>query len=177
LKKNDFLIVEVTDFYYPEKARGISLLVDAFNSIKYKNKNLKLIIVGGRKYFRDYKAKYASKAIQFAGQIKRKEVIALIKAADLIVHCSFLDNAPISLIEALACGKPIIANEVGAVRELLGEAGIICKPNQLACQIQKTISSPKTLQDLRKKARERSKIYDLNQISQDLLILYNSIIR
>jgi glycosyltransferase involved in cell wall biosynthesis len=177
IKKNDFLIVEVTDFYYPEKAKGVDLLVDAFNFTKQENKKLKLIIVGGRKYFKSYKRKYESESIKFTGQIKREEVISIIKAADLVVHCSFLDNAPLSLIEAMVCKKPIIATQVGAVKELLGEAGVICRPNQLALQIKKTISSPETLRDLQKKSNKKSKMYDSDQISQNLLMLYNSVIR
>jgi len=207
INKNDFLIVEVTDFYYPEKAKGVDLLVDAFNFAKQENtalelksrfkndaslgrtsriikpkadwywdKKLKLIIIGGRKYFKSYKKKYESESIKFTGQIKREEVISIIKAADLVVHCSFLDNAPLSLIEAMVCQKPIIATQVGAVKELLGETGVICRPNQLALQIKKVISSPETLRDLQKKSSKKSKMYDSDKISQNLLMLYNSVI-
>ena len=55
----------------------------------------------------------------FAGN--RKDVPAIYAASDIVVLTSLNEGTPLSLIEAMAAGRPVIATVVGGVRDLLGE--------------------------------------------------------
>lgn len=55
----------------------------------------------------------------------RRDVPALLDAADGFVLSSAWEGMPLALGEAMAMEKPVVATDVGGVRELVGEAGIV----------------------------------------------------
>lgn len=63
-------------------------------------------------------------ALQFAGLVKGEDIPALDRSADLFYAADLHAACPNSVIEALACGLPVVALDSGALRELVvGEAG------------------------------------------------------
>ena len=67
LEKSQVLLMEVTNFTLEEKARGVDLLVKAFNLFHQKLRNSTLFIIGGGKLLNQYKYKYQTKNIQTNG--------------------------------------------------------------------------------------------------------------
>ena len=64
----------------------------------------------------------------FLGHLDTAEVVAAFNAADLVVHPSLEDIFPNAVGEAMSCGRPVVASDVGGVGELVGadgEAGIL----------------------------------------------------
>ena len=55
----------------------------------------------------------------------RRDIPALLDAADGFVLASAWEGMPLALGEAMAMAKPVVATDVGGVRELVGEAGIV----------------------------------------------------
>jgi glycosyltransferase involved in cell wall biosynthesis len=55
----------------------------------------------------------------------RRDMPALLDAADGFVLASAWEGMPLSVGEAMAMGKPVVATDVGGVRELVGDAGVI----------------------------------------------------
>jgi len=55
------------------------------------------------------------------------EVAQYYRAADVYVHAARAENLPLAIIEALACGTPVVASDVGGVPELVtdGETGLL----------------------------------------------------
>ncbi|MBN2570204.1 MAG: glycosyltransferase [Deltaproteobacteria bacterium] len=65
------------------------------------------------------------------GAIKDENVMAdYYRAADALVYATKVDNCPLTVLEALSCGLPVVASAVGGVPELLrdGETGILVPP-------------------------------------------------
>jgi glycosyltransferase involved in cell wall biosynthesis len=65
----------------------------------------------------------------------RRDLPALLDAADGFVLSSAWEGMPLALAEAMAMEKPVVATDVGGVRELVGETGILVAshdPEQLA---------------------------------------------
>ena len=54
-----------------------------------------------------------------------RDMPALLDAADGFVLASAWEGMPLALGEAMAMAKPVVATDVGGVRELVGEAGVI----------------------------------------------------
>jgi glycosyltransferase involved in cell wall biosynthesis len=55
----------------------------------------------------------------------RRDIPALLDAADAFVSSSAWEGMPLAVIEAMSMEKPVVATDVGGVRELVGEAGIM----------------------------------------------------
>jgi glycosyltransferase involved in cell wall biosynthesis len=54
-------------------------------------------------------------SIVFAGRLDRDGVVALYGSADVMINPSRVDNTPNSVLEALACGVPVVSTNVGGV--------------------------------------------------------------
>ena len=55
----------------------------------------------------------------------RRDMPALLDAADAFVSGSAWEGMPLAVGEAMAMAKPVVATDVGGVRELVGDAGVI----------------------------------------------------
>jgi glycosyltransferase involved in cell wall biosynthesis len=61
--------------------------------------------------------------------VAREEVAAFLRAADVYVHATRADNHPLAVLEALACGLPVVASSVGGIPEqLTEETGVLVEP-------------------------------------------------
>jgi len=67
-------------------------------------------------------------AIRFAGVISRDRIPYLARSAHLLYSADVNSACPNAVIEALACGLPVVAFDSGALRELVGQEGGILVP-------------------------------------------------
>ena len=67
------------------------------------------------------------RAVRFAGRVEPARMPALCDEADVFVNSSLVDNQPISVLEALAAGLPVVSTGAGAIPEMLGngETGLL----------------------------------------------------
>jgi glycosyltransferase involved in cell wall biosynthesis len=75
----------------------------------------------------------------------RRDLPALLDAADGFVLASAWEGMPLALGEAMAMAKPVVATDVGGVREMVGETGRIVPakdPKALAQAMRETMQSP-----------------------------------
>jgi glycosyltransferase involved in cell wall biosynthesis len=101
--------------------------------------------------------------VSFLGTIPHDEVPAVMSASDLFVTTSNLTNMAIPTCEALICGVPVVAYDVGDTRKVVvpDETGVLVEdgnPNRLADALAALINEPKKRarlgQNTRKFARE-----------------------
>ena len=57
--------------------------------------------------------------VSFLGRLAPDDMAALYQSADLMLNTSVVDNSPNSLIEALACGTPVVSSNVGGIPKLV----------------------------------------------------------
>jgi len=64
----------------------------------------------------------------------RNDVAALLAAADIFVLPSYFEGLPMSVIEAMLCGLPVVATDIGGPREQVipGVTGLLVPPRQVA---------------------------------------------
>ena len=58
-------------------------------------------------------------AIDFPGGVSHAEVSAWLERGDVFVNTTNVDNAPVSILEAMACGLPVVSTNVGGIPYLL----------------------------------------------------------
>lgn len=83
----------------------------------------------------------------------RNDIPALLRGCDLFVLPSLFEGLPLSIMEAMAAGKPVIASDIGGVDELVtnGKTGYLAPPGDptaLAAAIKKIVSNPQLSQKI-----------------------------
>src|SRR5207247_1975769 len=63
--------------------------------------------------------------VRFVGQVDTETLVAAYNAATCVVHTCPVEVFGLALIEALACGRPVVASGGGGTPELVGEAGVL----------------------------------------------------
>ena len=58
-------------------------------------------------------------AVTFSGQIDNKNIVDLYAAADCLLNPSTVDNMPISILEAMASGVPVISTDAGGIPDMV----------------------------------------------------------
>jgi glycosyltransferase involved in cell wall biosynthesis len=72
-----------------------------------------------------------SEQVHFLGSKNPKELAGLYQRADVFVQSSVAEALPSVVSEAMFCGTPIVATDVGGVREQLGGFGVVIPPGQV----------------------------------------------
>lgn len=151
--------------------KGIDWIIDAFiKLLESSNKNAQLLIVGSGPEYNNLKScvdKKFSNNIKFLGFIEN--VYGVLENADIFVLPSRFETFPLSIIEALSCGLPIVATKTGGLSEL-----VINDTNGFLVDFgdtEKLISSIKRLMidlDLRKKFSLESYNHYQNNYTSDV---------
>jgi glycosyltransferase involved in cell wall biosynthesis len=103
--------------------KGIATLIDSFISLNPDRFDIRLQVVGEGHLRRQLEEKGSQDPrIQFMGYLsgnKLKETTR--KALAVIVPSEWYENAPISILEAFAYGKPVIGSRIGGIPEMIDE--------------------------------------------------------
>lgn len=159
--------------------KGFPDAVKAFKLLNDKDLNLNLHLTQYSEKTENY-AKKHNKRIKVFGP--SKNIIKDYNKADIIVLPFRSDvssiGIPLTLIETMSCGKPIITTNLPHIKEIVGNTAICIdaySPKQIASAIKKLKSNPKLQKRLGKSARDRAKkFYDEKQMNENYLKLYKT---
>jgi len=111
-------------------------LLDSFKIVQKKIQLARLMIVGTGPRRQELEA-YSSQlgieeCIQFTGYVSDKKKYQLMKQADVLVLPSVMEGFGLVLIEAMACGTPVIAVDLGGPKEVVSDnkTGFLVSPRQ-----------------------------------------------
>ncbi|MDO8064815.1 glycosyltransferase [Janthinobacterium sp. SUN206] len=81
-------------------------------------------------------------AVRFAGPVDNAAMPALYQASDIVLNPSLADNMPNSVLEALACGVPVVSTNVGGIPALLhdGVTALLVPPGEPAAMAQAIVA-------------------------------------
>jgi glycosyltransferase involved in cell wall biosynthesis len=73
-------------------------------------------------------------SVVFTGRLENREMAAVYREADLSLNPSLADNMPISILEALASGVPVVSTDVGGIPDLVtaGVTAVLVPPSEPA---------------------------------------------
>lgn len=143
----------------PEKKLGV--VMDAFNEARKKVPTALLVVVGDgvdkMRLMQKVEKMGLSEDVRFLGKVLPPDLYELYKIGDVFATASEIETQGIVLIEAAACGLPLIAVDKGAVSEvcITDENGYLCKPgnvDEISTAMVKILSDAK----LRKEFSENS---------------------
>ena len=98
----------------------------------------------------------------------RNDIAELLYASDIFVLTSLWEGLPCSIVEAMCCSKPVVANAVDGVKEIVqdGKTGFLTEPRDYASTAEKInylLSDQKKMYEMGKRAKEAvTEEFDIN---------------
>ena len=124
------------------EGKGHHFVVEALADLRARGVNAELWVVGGLGPGGDYereihevvKQRQLTKVVHFCGHVSPRELSGYMAAADVFCLASLREGCPNVVNEALACGTPVVASDVGAIPEMLTDQayGIVVPPGDIA---------------------------------------------
>jgi len=69
--------------------------------------------------------------VRFTGPYHQSQLLAILAQADILLHTKYLDPCPTAVVEAMACGLPVVYSATGGTPELVGPAAGIGVPSEI----------------------------------------------
>ena len=134
-----------------ERGNNISVGIKAFRIVKQKYPRAELYITGDgpqREYLEEMVRSERIHGVTFTGNISQEDLAAQFSQSDIYLNTSTIDGMPLSLLEALYCGLPVISTKAGEIPEYIenGINGFLVESTnygQIAEMIIKLVENPK----------------------------------
>ncbi len=191
-------IVDATQFSFRERrplrphlicTRGfhpyysVDVVVRAFAEVKKRFPDGHLDLLGhgpSEKEIRELVASLNLSGVHFLGAIARDQIGRYYDQADIFINASWLDNMPVSIMEAFACGTPVVSTAAESIpylveHERTGLLSEVGNPQALAENVIRLLRDPELSESLAAAAYARSKAFRWPAVRQQWLDIYHSV--
>lgn len=156
--------------------KNLEGLIKTFLKLREKYPSSQLVLSGSDHYFwQRIKREYQYKNIIYTGFISDKELVALYKNARCFVIPSFEEGFGIPMLEAMACGCPVVSSNAGSLPEVGGNVCIYFDPynnEDMAEKISQVLDHQDLRMRLTKLGQERVKIFSWEKLAKKTLEEY-----
>lgn len=191
-------IVDLAQFRYRERrplrphlicSRGfhryycVDHVVEAFAEVRRAFPEAVLDLVGGGSLepeIRRLVSRLKLPGVNFCGVVSRKEIDQYYDRADIFINASRLDNMPLSVLEAFACGTPVVTTAPEGMRYLVehGRTGLLSQPGdpgELARNVLAVLEDPQLAERLASNARAELRLYGWDSVRDEWLRVYRGL--
>ncbi len=160
-----------------------SLAVEVLEEVQKQFPNATLCMVGPDKdgSLEDTRVLALQKKLDvtFTGKLSKKEWIGLAKQYNVFLNTTNFDNTPVSVMEAMALGLPVVSTNVGGLAFLITDKkdGFLTSPNnklEMTEVIVQAFQNNNSLVKIAENAREKALSWDWNQIKNKWKDLFNT---
>lgn len=156
-----------------EHKKNLSGMLATYRILK-KNPRFKRQLVLAGKPGWGYEQAIAKKidGVIETGYLDQSTHALLLKNADIFFFPSLFEGFGMPLVEAFACGVPVVTSDVTSMPEVAGDAGILVNPRQpkeMAKVIEDLIKNPKLRQKLVEKGLKRAKQFSWEKAARETL--------
>jgi glycosyltransferase involved in cell wall biosynthesis len=150
-----------------EPRKNLVTLIEAFARTEAVQRGTCLIIAGGkgwyyREIFQRVEDLDLSSVVRFTGFVHDAELPLWYNAATVFAYPSLYEGFGMPLLEAMACGTPVIGSDTSCMPEVVGNAGLLVAPRDvagLAASLDRLLGDPALRADLSNRGRERASAY------------------
>lgn len=156
--------------------KNASRLIEAYKILSRKKDLPPLVMVGRRG--KDSDKLTQSPNIFYLDYVKENELVALYNAAQVFVYPSLYEGFGIPILEAMACGCPVVTSNISSMPEVVGKAGILVDPynvKSISRGISQLINDPIMAEKMSKLGLERVKKFTWGNCAKKTLEVYENL--
>jgi len=90
--------------------------------------------------------------VDYLGRVSDEELVDLYRGASAYLDTSLYEGFGFQVLEAMACGAPVVATRVTSIPEIAGDAALLCPPSEpeaLARALSQVLGEPDLAERLR----------------------------
>lgn len=161
-------------------------LINSYVELKTNNQNfnLKLVIVGKKawksdKIFERVNSANLNNEIILTDYVSNEELVSLYNGAQIFIYPSIFEGFGLPVIEAMACGTPVITSNVSSLPEVAGDSALLINPydyNDITNKIIELYRNNELIENLKIKGEVRAKEFKWEETTLKILNVYRNLI-
>ncbi len=163
--------------------KNISTILNVVKILKEKGISIKFWKAGAD--FTDDDKKFIEtqsleNEVSYIGQPEKPTLVEIYNAADILIAPSLHEGFGITILEAMACGTPVITSNVSAMPEVAGDAGILVEPTnsqEIADAVEKLYKDAAYRQKLVEKGLARVKSFTWEKSAEQIAQIYEQLLQ
>ena len=167
-----------------EPRKNLATLLQAYDSLpEAAKKAWPLVVVGGNGWLNDdlfTAMKRMAPHVRYLGYVDEAGLVALLNRATLFIYPSWYEGFGLPVLEAMACGCPVVAANRTALPEVCGDAAVLVDPGDAAAMGQTLLAlleDPATRQRLRERGLARCRRFTWEATADAHLELFTRLAR
>ncbi len=167
-----------------EPVYNVACAVRAFALVREKFPQAQLLIAGSGSEERKIRELAESfklgESVRFLGNVPNENMSAVYQQADIFLNSSNVDNLPVAILEAFACGLPVVSTRAGGIPYVVehGATGLLADIDDsqaLAAAVTRLLTEQGLAAALSKRAYETLYQYDKAHITKQWIEVYESL--
>lgn len=160
--------------------------IEAFAAAaKFQAKGLKLVVVGLSPRSIPTFGEHAERCgvggeVVFTAFVPEETLVAMYKAAEMFLYPSLYEGFGLPVLEAMACGTPVIASTAGSLPEVAADAAVLVDPSDI-CAIADAIGRVATdaefHTDLIRRGSARARLFSWERAASQTIRVYEECLR
>lgn len=165
-----------------EPRKNVPTVINAFNRVQKNIPDSLLIMVGEKTEMSEnlIKKYNMQKKIIYKNNISREELLQYYNSSDLFVYPSLYEGFGLPILEAMACGIPVIASNTGSLPEVVGDGGIMLDPfdiEAISDNMYEILTNESIRENIIKKGLERAKLFSWKKTAEETLTVYEKVMK
>jgi glycosyltransferase involved in cell wall biosynthesis len=175
----------IGSFIDHEPRKNLDFLLEIFEKfLKKSDENIKLVIVGKTGSESERLINLAKKTgvadkIIFTGYLEKDEELPLyFQAAEMLIFPSLLEGFGLPLLQAMACGTPVVSSNTSSLPEVMGEGGVLIDPQNINAwveEIMRIVDEPEYRQKLIKQGLNQAEKFSWEKCARETLEIYKEV--
>ena len=156
--------------------KNLKNTIEAFKIVSNSISDLHLLVIGAPE--QKYQTESIDEKVHFLKISSDDDLVALYRSAEALVVPSLYEGFCLPVLEAFACGCPVLTSDRASVPEIAGDSAIFVnpeKPGEIAEAIGSIITNPSLKESLKRKGIERAKQFLWKISAEKLLGIFENI--
>jgi glycosyltransferase involved in cell wall biosynthesis len=167
-----------------ESRKNLPRLLQAYARLRQWSARWTLVIVGARKWksspiFDTVEQLRLGPYVHFTGYVADTHLPALYAGAELFVFPSTYEGFGLPVLEAMACGTPVVCSNTSSLPEVVGDAALTVDPTDvegLAEAMRRVLADAGLRQDLRARGLARAQQFTWERTARETLAVYRQVL-
>ncbi len=162
----------------PKPHKNLERLVCAFERLAHAREDLHLLLAGARPAQVDAltRPRIRPERCRALGAVSNETLRLLYERATALVLPSLWEGFGLPALEAMAAGTPVVAADVGGLREIVGTAGVLVDPGKtdsIAAGVERLLDDRDLSEKLRCRGRERAAQLSWDRAAEATMLAYS----